>query len=140
MEDNIAGIPMKDLKEVAMKHLGKDDFKSCQEIAVRISVASCARISYQTLGQDSKIDYEADLKLYERLVQNVHASPLEHVARCMSGTEFNYYVNGVVDEYEDWGVDEDGDEYPINAVEIPHEHRGWCRNFRGFIQQRALID
>jgi thymidylate synthase ThyX len=50
------------------------------EVAKRISVARCARVSYLT--QDGVRDWSKDLDLYERLTtqQPPHASPLEHVA------------------------------------------------------------
>jgi hypothetical protein len=50
------------------------------EIAKRISVARCARVSYLT--QDGVRDWSKDLDLYARLTtqQPPHASPLEHVA------------------------------------------------------------
>ena len=67
MEDNIAGIPIEDLKPLAIKYEGDDSFESLQKIALKISVANCARISYKTLGDNPKIDYEADIKLHDRL-------------------------------------------------------------------------
>jgi hypothetical protein len=50
------------------------------EIAKRISVARCARVSYLT--QSGVRDWSKDLELYDRLTtqQPPHASPLEHVA------------------------------------------------------------
>jgi thymidylate synthase ThyX len=50
------------------------------EVAKRISVARCARVSYLT--QDGVRDWSKDLELYDRLTtqQPPHASPLEHVA------------------------------------------------------------
>jgi thymidylate synthase ThyX len=50
------------------------------EVAKRISVARCARVSYLT--QSGVRDWSKDLDLYERLTtqQPPHASPLEHVA------------------------------------------------------------
>jgi thymidylate synthase ThyX len=50
------------------------------EIAKRISVARCARVSYLT--QAGVRDWSKDLDLYDRLTtqQPPHASPLEHVA------------------------------------------------------------
>lgn len=49
-------------------------------VAVRVSAARCARVSYLT--QDGVRSVEADLELYERLVsaRPAHWSPLEHVA------------------------------------------------------------
>ncbi len=48
------------------------------EEARRISAARCARVSYLTHG--GVRDLDADLGLYQRLVDGGHLSPLEHVA------------------------------------------------------------
>jgi thymidylate synthase ThyX len=47
---------------------------------IRVSVARCARTSYET--HDGEIDVAKDLELYQKLVnaRPMHASPLEHVA------------------------------------------------------------
>lgn len=54
--------------------------KDIQKTKVKISVARCARISY--LNFEGKDDYEADIKLHDRLLveEPVHASPGEHCA------------------------------------------------------------
>lgn len=44
----------------------------------QVSVARCARVSYETHGGER--DLAADIKLYQRLVTSGHMSPLEHVA------------------------------------------------------------
>lgn len=46
---------------------------------VKLSVARCARVSYDSF--DGTNSLESDLKLYERLVGNNHWSPLEHQAK-----------------------------------------------------------
>lgn len=53
---------------------------------IKISVARCARVSYLT--QDGKIDKEKDIDLYNRLVENGHWSPLEHVAIPIEKSEY----------------------------------------------------
>jgi thymidylate synthase ThyX len=95
---------------------------SITEIVCKISVARCARLSYQTLGDNPEINYEKDLELYEVLSKSGHWSPFEHVARVMTEYEYNSYLHG----------------RPLNGG--IYSERGWCRNFKGFIQQRALID
>jgi thymidylate synthase ThyX len=62
-----------------------------QKLKVKIATARCARISYETLGDNPKIDYEADLKLHDILVKNGHASPLEHCA--LATNDSNWYGN-----------------------------------------------
>lgn len=51
-------------------------------IATKISVARCARVSYESFETGKQSTVEEDLKLYERLVgaQPLHASPAEHQA------------------------------------------------------------
>ena len=51
----------------------------------KIATARCARISYNTF--EGKDDYEADIKLHDRLAASGHMSPMEHCARAMSETE-----------------------------------------------------
>lgn len=50
---------------------------------IEVSVARCARASYNTQAVDRPV--EDDLNLYKRLVEESHASPLEHVAMAADG-------------------------------------------------------
>jgi hypothetical protein len=101
-----------------------DDYK------IMISTAHNARISYETLGDNPKIDYEADIKLHDNLVTDGHFSPLEHCARAMNYLEYNDFIKGK----------------HSGKLAINHEYlfedssKGWCNNFRGFIQYRYLIE
>lgn len=52
--------------------------KQLLEIAKKVSVARCARVSYLT--QDGVRDIKKDLELFERLVGGGHWSPFEHIA------------------------------------------------------------
>jgi thymidylate synthase ThyX len=51
-------------------------------IRIKVSVARCARVSYESFETGKRSTVEEDLKLYERLVgsQPLHASPAEHQA------------------------------------------------------------
>lgn len=101
---------------------------------VKIAVARCARVSYTTVGEEDKaINYGKDLKLHDRLLESGHYSPFEHCARAMSMNEYIGYCKG------------------INMPEVPvderhekktgfHTEHGRCKNFRGFIQYRAMIE
>lgn len=99
--------------------------EALDSLMCKISVARCARLSYQTLGDNPEINYEKDLALYETLKNSGHASPLEHVAQVMTSDEYTNYINGKV--YTEYGD-------TINRNEV----YGWCRNFRGFKQMRAI--
>lgn len=62
---------------------------SIQNLKVKIATARCARVSY--LNFEGKDDYDADIKLHDRLLESGHMSPFEHCAKCMSKDE--YYQN-----------------------------------------------
>ena len=57
----------------------------------KIVVARCARKSYQTLGDNPKIDYEADIRLHDRLLVERHASPFEHASICRGNKRYANY-------------------------------------------------
>lgn len=89
----------------------------------RICIARCARLSYETLGDTPKIDFISDLKLFEGLSKNGHFSPFEHVCKAMSTEEHEAFVKTIIDK--------DGN---------PIQQKGWCANFRDFIQFRSFIE
>lgn len=99
------------------------------EARCKIAVARCARLSYQTLGENPTIDYEKDLKLYDILSKSGHWSPMEHVCRAMSDDEYATNIRGVIGEGE----------HDSHVLTIDSSS-GWCRNLRGFIQLRSIID
>ena len=116
------------------------------EIKCKISIARCARLSYQTLGDNPVINYEKDLELYEVLSKSGHWSPFEHVARVMTEQEYHCNINGKIhdigdkqfsQEFQDKYMEKDR---KLLTGTVYTKSQGWCRNFRGFIQQRALID
>ena len=97
------------------------------ETSVKIATARCARISYETLGDNHKIDYEIDVKLHDMLLQSKHMSPFEHCAQAMTENEYDNMFQITIPQknHRDYFVEH-----------IP----GWCRNFRGFIQYRHLVE
>lgn len=106
------------------------DYDIIDDLRAKISIARCARLSYQTLGDNPEINYEKDLELYDTLSKSGHWSPFEHVAKVMTGDEYNLWVKGKLVE----NFDRDNVNYPND------DSTGWCRNFRGFIQYRELLD
>lgn len=58
------------------------------ETKIKIAIARCARVSY--FNYEGKDDYEADIKLCDRLFASVprHLSPTEHVAQATDNSEF----------------------------------------------------
>ena len=100
---------------------------------VKIATARCARISYTTLGDNPKIDYEADIKLHDRLLESKHLSCFEHCARAMTDKEYQTSVKGEIRKTFNGGPE--GEVY-----QIPSYTQGWCNNYRGFIQYRHIIE
>ena len=125
-----------DQQELSLKF---QNIKSIEDLKCRIATARCARISYTTLGDNPKIDYEADIKLHDKLLNDKHSSPFEHCARAMSDDEYETFVKGQIirigcetERYEEGDYSED--------VVIKKDIQGWCNNYRGFIQYRYLIE
>ena len=119
----------KDTVDIALL-VSKNNYNiSFNEACKRISIARCARLSYQTLGDNPVIDYEKDLELYDFLLKSGHWSPFEHVARAMTEQEYATNVRGECD----W------DEIDQEEI-VLEENAGYCRNYRGFIQLRSLVD
>lgn len=87
---------------------------------VKVSTAMAARTSYTVVGDEKEVDYEKMINLHDRLIEMRHDSPLEHCAKAMNMDEYYLFCKG-----------QDG--------KADHQH-GWCRNFRGFIQYRHIIE
>ena len=98
------------------------NIKSKEDLKCRIATARAARLSYTTLGDNPKIDYEADIKLHDRLLESKHLSCFEHCARVMSDEEYQNFRKG------------------YTTTSFRGETRGWCNNYRGFINYRYLIE
>ena len=128
-----------------------EDYKiAYEEYVIKIATARCARVSYNNF--EGKDDYEADIKLYDRLLESGHYSPFEHCARSMSEMEYASHINGIVPTQEDsWGIlnheyypirrkkmfEEEEELHPMN--ENNGDRYGWSGNFRGFVQLRQII-
>lgn len=93
---------------------------------VKIATARAARTSYTLPESESKHDYAKDAEMHDKLLKAGHMSPFEHCARAMTHEEHSrvYTRTGILTNY--------------NAAELEAE-QGWCRNFRGWVQYRALI-
>lgn len=96
---------------------------------VKISTAMAARTSYTVVGEEKEIDYEKMIGLYDRLVSQdpSHSSPLEHAARAMTKEEYKLNVKGELNQHEGY-------------IGVKECSKGWCRNFKGFIQLRHLVE
>ena len=99
---------------------------------VKVSTARAARISYTVIEDEKEIDYERMIELHDKLIELKHLSPLEHCARAMTEDEYHQNIKGHVDTVQktvNWK-----DYFPSK------ESLGWCRNFKGFISYRHIIE
>lgn len=87
---------------------------------IKVSVARCARVSYESFESGKRSTVEEDLKLYERLLgdQPLHASPAEHQATPDELVEARY---------------------ENNSVNLIWADRGQWGNFVGWRQYRKMI-
>jgi hypothetical protein len=129
--DNINIMELDNFLLHSTKHSQEDreDIMENPLLEIKITTARCARISYQTLGDNPKIDYEADIRLHDMLLESKHMSPFEHCARAMRDDEYRLFVNGETS-------------YSSSELSViaSINDQGWCRNFRGFIQYRYIVE
>lgn len=106
------------------------------EAIIKISTAMAARTSYTVVGDEKEVSYDKLVEIHDRMANQVpfHASPFEHCARVMDTDEYYSNVKGEVKETS--GV------FTLNKLSIgnPIEMFGWCRNYKGFIQYRHIIE
>lgn len=98
---------------------------------VKISTAMCARTSYTIVGDEKEFSYDKQIELHDRMANQVpfHASPFEHCAKAMSNEEYNTFIKGK-SIYE----------VATNSHIPIGDSLGWCRNYKGFIQYRELLE
>jgi len=108
-----------------------------------ISAARCARLSYTT--HDGNIDKEKDIELHDRLLKSGHMSPLEHQLKPMSPEEYYMYSKSYISKNIDNIPKEDIDSGKTTIEVIFKDlykvtEYGWCKNIRGFISYRHLVE
>lgn len=99
---------------------------------VEISTAMAARTSYTVVGEEKDIDYKKMIELHDRLLTQdpPHSSPMEHCARAMNNEEYDRFLKGDINFEIGYHTNE------LNSK----SKRGWCRNFKGFIPYRHIIE
>lgn len=100
------------------------------EDKIKVAIGMCARVSYTTVDDSSKPTSETYIRIYNKMVnaEPFHASPFEHVAKVMSEEEYSRFIRGDISVYE------------YLSEDYRDSIKGWCRNFKGFIQERHRIE
>lgn len=66
---------------------------------IKVSVARCARISFENLrDREPKLDCD----LHDRLLRDGHLSPFEHVARCPTLEEHKHLDSSLTGNFQGW--------------------------------------
>jgi thymidylate synthase ThyX len=96
-----------------------------EEEAIIVSVSCCAQVSYRR--SDTSLD-KAKM-IYNRLIESepCHASPLEHVAKCLNVGLIDFYEYSIPDTWED------------GITHMDKHSKHWSNNLQGWIQYRALV-
>ena len=116
-------------------------------LKLKIAVARCARLSYESLGDNPKIDYDADVKLHDRLLLStpIHASPAEQIGKVMNESEFFNCKKTItlhIDEFDEYKIKNDIEHYEVLKIEnkiMFIDEFGWMKNLRGFIPYRSYL-
>ncbi len=90
----------------------------------KVGIANAARTSYIGFGDELKHDYARDCALYEKLFNDKHLSPFEHVAKCMNDDEYYSFFKGVLG----------------NDLDMGAEPYGWAFKLKGFIPERWYLE
>lgn len=100
------------------------------EDKIKVSIGMCARVSYTPVGDNSILSAQTYINIYDKMVKAdpFHASPFEHVARVMTKEEYSKFIRGDI-KLDEWL----SDEYRKDIL-------GWCRNFKGYVQERHIIE
>lgn len=95
-----------------------------EEEQIKASTGLCARTSYLTVGDDKSPSIEILINIHDKMKDSkpFHASPFEHCARVMDKDEYRNYSRSEMNK----------DKKQISF--------GWCRNYRGFIQYRHILE
>lgn len=110
-----------------------------------VSSVMCARVSFTVAGHDLTqwpLEKYLDKAIELANADPLHASPFEHAAPAMSEREYYSFVKGMYPTT----IERDGtivlrELYPNLSNEyICQDIFGWCRNYRGFIQLRHILE
>lgn len=101
------------------------------EDIVKISVSMAARASYTVVGTEKILTKEEHISLHDRLLTQdpPHSSPMEHCAQAMSDEQYYTSFRGGMNGFTQY-----------DTPKILDTEYGWCRNFRGFIPYRHIIE
>lgn len=139
-------IPFEDkMDEHELAQIRKSNHPPYDELKVKVSTAMSARTSYTVVGNETEMSYEKMIDLSDSLItrpytmlngtvieewEPIHASPTDHCSRAMNNEEYYSYVRGKIKVEEG---------HPITETN-PKSIFGWCRQYKGFIPYRHILE
>lgn len=100
------------------------------KLKLKVSVGMAARTSYTVVGDEKDPDYKALINIHDKCLEMNHSSVFEHCARVMNKNEYVTSIKGrcTLSLFEE------------DNIISPVRNEGWCRNYRGFIQYRHILE
>jgi len=105
---------------------------------VKVSTGMAAQTSYTVIGVEKGINYTNLISLHDRLIKQEppHSSPMEHCALVMTHEQYYSNIKGEAPYITTLGNNNFDELY--NGTN--HKVFGWCRNFKGFIPYRYIVE
>ena len=92
-------------------------------------------IKAEVVGDGKELTLEQAIKIHNKCKELNHSSVFEHCARAMSDKEYYSFLKGKfcpIETSDDW--------YLESFLSTEKDNCGWCRNFKGFIPYRYMIE
>lgn len=116
-------------------------------IKLRLSTSMAARTSYTVVGDEKEITYKRLSEIHDEIkdAKPVHASPFEYCNRAMTSKEYLNYSQSYTTCYLTDRVlkDAEAGKTTIEGIgegQYKVKEYGHCRNLRGYIQYRHIIE
>lgn len=122
------------------------------EDMIKMSVAKTARISYTTIEGTKDLTLEQASEMFDKLKNSGHWSCFGHIGRCMNEEEYESWVRGKLKGYfvspleRQTIQDNDGKSFlhgrNMDLVKpyFDFKDKGWCKNLKGFIPLRQMVE
>ena len=119
-----------------------ESLKLSTDDQIKLSVGRAANTSYTVVGDGKELTLEQAIKIHNKCKELNHSSVFEHCARAMSDEEYLTNIKGKIDADEYHLDNKDGFPNYVNptGISIENSISGWCRNFKGFLSYRSIIE
>ena len=114
-----------------------ESLKLSTDDQIKLSVGRAANTSYTVVGDGKELSLDQAIKIHNKCKELNHSSVFEHCARAMTNEEYYSFIKGNFNQEIEIDVDGFID---ISTHANNSNSFGYCRNFKGFIPYRYLVD